>query len=324
MSKNPALRLSVIVPIYNRQESGLRTLASIVRQNVGNIDIVAVDDGSSPSFTIPPYLAEVVRLQRHPENLGASAARNTGIAAARGEWIALLDSDDYWLDNTLQPRLELAERYYAFTGDPLTVFSAGFTIDNQKTAKRLGRIPIESADPVDFSSGCCYAPGATLLARKEAFERIGPYDPKLRRLEDLDWLLRLVLAGGQVKVWDGIAAVVAPGPKTSIAIIDQIEGRLRKKYGAGHGHARLPDRLMCRLRSYLDVERASTSFFEGNWFSTVRYLLRSWLRVPRTSVHLRQFWRYVPVLFVQNTSCGSDRAIARAVTARTGRDFRGA
>jgi hypothetical protein len=71
-------------------------------------------------------------------------------------------------------------------------------------------MPREAASPGEFACGCWFAPGSTMLFRKELFERIGPFDAKLPRLEDYDWFMRFALAGGRLKVWDAAAAVVRP------------------------------------------------------------------------------------------------------------------
>ena len=97
------------------------------------MEIVVVDDGSVPAFELPADLAADpgVQVIRHEQNRGAGRSRDTGVAAAHGEWIAFLDSDDYWLPGTLAPRLEMAERAFAATGDPMVAYSAGFVLDRQ-------------------------------------------------------------------------------------------------------------------------------------------------------------------------------------------------
>src|SRR5262245_48981954 len=101
------MRVSVIIPVYNRPQLGERALRSAVAQQVEGMEIVVVDDCSNPPFRLAPDIAENpnVRLIRNERNGGASVARNNGVALAKGNWIAFLDSDDYWLPDTLRPRL---------------------------------------------------------------------------------------------------------------------------------------------------------------------------------------------------------------------------
>src|SRR6266446_3173317 len=141
------MRVTVIILVYNRQELGQRALRSTVAQQVDSTEIVVVDDCSNPPFRLPPDIAENpnVRLIRNEANGGESVARNVGVAAARGDWIAFLDSDDYWLVDTLRPRLELAEKEFLAEPDVMTAYAAGFVVDNKRTGRREARIPKESA-----------------------------------------------------------------------------------------------------------------------------------------------------------------------------------
>jgi len=288
------MRVSVIIPVHNRQTLCERALRSALAQQVGDVETIIVDDGSQPPFRLPTDLAGTsdVRVIRHDNNRGPAAARNTGVEAARGEWIAFLDSDDYWLAGTLKPRLELAESDRRTMPDRMTLHAAGFVVDNARSGRRDALIPIESDKPIHFASGCWFAPGSTILFLRETFKQIGPYDSTLRRLEDLDWFLRFALAGGRLKVWDDLAAVVEVGPKPRLSALDDSAAGLQAKYaGPGSAHCLPPD-LRRRLGAYLDVERASIFAAQRQWLAMLSHLARSFLRAPRLTVHLERFWRH--------------------------------
>jgi len=89
--------VSVIIPTYNRAALVGEALASVQAQSFRDFEVLVVDDGSTDAT--PEVLAawREVRVLRHPRRRGVSAARNTGVAFARGEWLAFLDSDDLWL-----------------------------------------------------------------------------------------------------------------------------------------------------------------------------------------------------------------------------------
>ena len=91
------MRISVVIPSYNRRHTLERALQSVFAQTCRVNEVILVDDGSTDgsSEMVRQLFPEVIVLEQ--PNLGVSAARNRGIAKARCEWIALLDSDDSWL-----------------------------------------------------------------------------------------------------------------------------------------------------------------------------------------------------------------------------------
>jgi glycosyltransferase involved in cell wall biosynthesis len=287
------MRVSVVIPLYGRQALGERALRSARSQDVDGMEIIVVDDGSDPPSKLPADLASDprVRLLRHEINQGAGRARDTGVAAAQGDWIAFLDSDDYWLPGTLAPRLEFAVRAFAATGDPMVAYAAGFVLDRKSNGHHEARIPLPSADIKDFVSGCWFAHGSTALLRREAFARIGPTDPALRRLEDFDWFIRFALAGGRLEVWPHVATIVEVAKKPRVSAIKEVISHLRTKYADPAGPYRLPPEVINRLEACFEFELASSLSGEKQWLPTLVHLVRSFWRVPRTSLHLRRLWK---------------------------------
>ena len=287
-----AIRVSVIIPVYNRQVLGERALRSVITQDVSGMEIVVVDDCSQPPFRLPGNLQDhpSIRLVRLDQNEGESGSRNAGVAAARGDWIAFLDSDDYWLPGTLAPRLSAAERSFAKSNDPLTVYVGGFVIENKRLGRKKPRMTVASDDPKMFASGCWFCPGSTSLLRKDVFVKVGPCDVTLRRLQDLDWFLRLALCGGRVTVWDEFVAVVQREPKAVNGTLATAIDRLEWKYASPSGPFQLAPVLVRKLKAYFDIERAALSAAEKNWLGTAYFISRSLARVPRSTLHLERFW----------------------------------
>jgi GT2 family glycosyltransferase len=281
----------VVIPVFNRQRLGERAVLSACAQVVDGMEIIVVDDGSDPPFRMPADMppSTNVRLIRHEFNCGAGAARNSGIRAARGEWIALLDSDDYWLPATLEPRLDFARRVFTSSDSAVLACAAGFVVKKGGKMDDV-RMPREASSPEEFVCGCWFSPGSTSLFRKEVFERVGPWDSKLRRLEDYDWFLRFALAGGRLRVWNTVAAIIEVESKPSMDVLDTTARHLLWKYASAASQHMLPSSSVRRLRAMLDVERASICQYQGQWLGTLFYLMRSFARVPRVTIHLRRFW----------------------------------
>jgi glycosyltransferase involved in cell wall biosynthesis len=119
--------VSVVIPHYNRPRELAETLASLKTQTLEDWEAIIVDDASrrDPSAVVNEILgSQRGRVVRHPVNRGPSAARNTGVAAAKGEFVAFLDSDDRWHPEKLEKQMAAVERQ----PDPEAIFCVTKTV----------------------------------------------------------------------------------------------------------------------------------------------------------------------------------------------------
>ena len=105
--KNSSL-VSVIIPTYNGSNTILRAINSVLNQTYSNLELIIVDDCSKDNtFEVVKNVKDKrVKVLRHKKNRGGSAARNTGIKEAKGEYIAFLDDDDEWLSEKVEKQVE--------------------------------------------------------------------------------------------------------------------------------------------------------------------------------------------------------------------------
>jgi len=175
--------------VFNRRRTIAAAIASVQAQTCDDFELIVVDDASTDDTrqVVASVLDPRIRLLAHKHNRGAAAARNTGIEAAGGRYIAFLDSDDSWHPDKLERQVSDLARLGARTLASCT----GFALCRKDSDSSVERVP--GGGPDWFSAlleGCFVSPGTTLLAERSAFERVGPFDPELRRFEDWDWLLR--------------------------------------------------------------------------------------------------------------------------------------
>jgi len=181
------MKISVIIPTWNRSSYLARALESVFAQSVLPHEVIVVDDGSTDNSS------EIIKLNfrdvryLYQENRGVSSARNTGILAARGDWIALLDSDDRWEPH----KLERQQRALQANPDAKMCHSNETWIRNgkrvnpmNKHAKRGGLI-FQHCLPL-----CAISPSAAVIKR-ELFDEIGLFDEALPACEDYDLWLRI-------------------------------------------------------------------------------------------------------------------------------------
>jgi glycosyltransferase involved in cell wall biosynthesis len=176
MATEPAL-ISVIIPVYNRDRYLAEAIDSVLAQTYPSIELLIVDDGSTDRSA---EIAQQYSLCYHFQpNAGISAARNTGVSLAKGEFLAFLDSDDIWVSD------KLTKQMAAFAAD-LTL-EAVFGYAQQFYSPELDaalrqqiRCPEEPL--------AAHLPTAMLIKRS-SFDRIGQFNPTLKVGGDISWYI---------------------------------------------------------------------------------------------------------------------------------------
>jgi glycosyltransferase involved in cell wall biosynthesis len=198
---NPAF-VSVVIPTYNYGHFVVEAVESVLAQTYRDLEIIVVDDGSTDDTRkrLEPFMDRIRYI--HQQNQGLSTARNAGIHAAKGEWIAFLDSDDLWHPRKLEVQMPyLAEHpdVALLATDSVTDLSGGWpeiAVDFDPPAER-----IRLEDIVICSQfGVC-----SVVVRRECFEKSGLFDTELRSAEDRDMWIRIAchypVAKLQVPLW---------------------------------------------------------------------------------------------------------------------------
>jgi len=177
------MKVSVVIPTYNRYELLKRALRSVSSQTLPPDEIVVVDDGSTDNTRKIQEEFPNIRYI-YQENGGVASARNRGIEVARYELIAFLDDDDVWDERKLEIQLPYHDDY-------AVTFCDECWIRNEKEI----RVPKKYAkfDVVDFTqilSHTIIAP-SSLMVHREVFEHVGVFDTSLKVCEDYDLFLRM-------------------------------------------------------------------------------------------------------------------------------------
>lgn len=182
--------VSVVIPAFNRASLIGESLESVYAQSYEPLEVIVVDDGSSDDLeaALAPYIRRGLRLIRHDRNMGAPAARNTGIKEAKGEFIAFLDSDDLWEPEKTEKQVQKI----LVSGTETALIYSGIRKINQdgrylglKNPKKKGSIYF------DLLRNNWIGSTSTALVRASALVNVGGFDTTLRSRQDLDLWLRL-------------------------------------------------------------------------------------------------------------------------------------
>lgn len=181
------MRISIIIPTTNRASVLKEAIDSVLEQSYRDFELIVVDDGSTDET--PQLLSQYgdkIKVIRQ-ENKGVSAARNSGIAASQGEWIAFLDSDDLWKPQKLEKQVEWLKAHPQVRichTDEIWIRNGTRVNPMKKHAKPAGWI-FEKCLPF-----CVVSPSSVLI-HKSVLESVGPFDETLPACEDYDLWLRV-------------------------------------------------------------------------------------------------------------------------------------
>lgn len=180
--------VSVIIPVRDRVDLVGRAIRSVCAQTFSDFELIVVDDGSvdGTQERVQSEYGEQVALLRLPRSRGVSAARNHGMAAARGKWIAFLDSDDEWCPDKLQQQMSALEAsgLQVCHTDEIWIRN-GVRVNPHKHHQKHGGWIFRQALPL-----CAMSP-SSLLVHGDVFSTIGVFDEDLPACEDYDLFLRL-------------------------------------------------------------------------------------------------------------------------------------
>jgi len=187
--------VSVIIPCFNRAGMIGDAIRSALEQTHPPTEVIVVDDGSTDdSLAVARSFGPQVHTL-HQENAGAAAARNTGIAAATGEFVAFLDSDDLWKPSKLERQLALFEaRPHLSLVHSLVEWGDGFPPGYGPRAEAAAHYPDDEDGWARlFCSAVMYTP--CVMVRGSVLRRTGGFDVDLHYWEDMNLWLRAALHG---------------------------------------------------------------------------------------------------------------------------------
>lgn len=230
--------VSVVVTCYNYGRYLAQSVESALAQAYGNLEVIVVDDGSTDNT--PEVAGELLKDPRvrciRQKNAGQANAKNTGIRASTGEFIAFLDADDFWETGKLEKQMPLFS-------DPLVgvVYSRAHTVDDLGLAvvpdppgkyllPRSGRV----TGQLFFDN---FVPFSSAVVRRECLEKVGIFDESLKMGIDWDLWLRISVSYAFAYVDEPLLAyrVGHPGQMSrNLEVRQRCSDRIMEKFLAAH------------------------------------------------------------------------------------------
>jgi glycosyltransferase involved in cell wall biosynthesis len=230
--------VSVVIPTRNRAERlTTHALPSALSQRGVDVEVVIVDDGSDEETRRALESLENgrVRVVRHPQREGQSRARNSGIEAARGEWIAFLDDDDLWAPDKLRQQLDAAAAAgaeFAYTGVIM--------VDEARGGEVITVLPSTAPEGLLerlLVTNAIHAGASSVIARSSVVREVGGFDENLVQFTDWDLWIRLAAHGRAAACPDTLVAYCLHDRNQMLVeppdVLDELDYVIAKQRAAG-------------------------------------------------------------------------------------------
>ncbi len=268
--------VSVIIPSYNCAHYLATAIESVLAQTYKDLEIIVIDDGSmddTPDVVVP-YLDRITYIRQ--VNKGLPAARNTGIRASTGDFIALLDSDDSWLPQKLTRQMPL------FLDPTVGIVYTDFSVlyaDGRTLSSYLAQRPLASEGFIlDKYILSRFLFPSTMVLRREAMEQCGLFDEEMLAAEDIELFARICLRWKVARLPDalmirteGANNITANGSKLNDYTILAFEKILKRETSLPSSSRRLMHEELGRQHWW----RAYSAFKAGRLASARNDLLRA-------------------------------------------------
>jgi glycosyltransferase involved in cell wall biosynthesis len=286
--------VSVIIPAFRAAGYIEETLSSVFAQTYTDIEVILVNDGSPDTRelknAIARWIDRLVYIEQ--ENAGAGAARNAGLAAARGEYVAFLDADDRWRPTFLAKQM----RYLAQAPGCDMVYSDARITGDTPLAGRTFMDTAPSVGEVTFSSLLsqqCNVLTSAVVARRAPIQEVGGFDPSLRRGQDFDLWARLAHHGARIEyqreplvdrmvLADGLSADPVTELERAILVIDGI----RTKLTLSAAHCAMVQRRITILGAALELERGKRCLRIDQFDAARRHFQRAMALQPQLKLRI--------------------------------------
>ena len=278
--------VSVVIPMYQAGAWIEETLTTVSAQTYKNIETVVVDDGSTDrgADVVAEYAASgstPVRLVR-TVNQGVSVARNTGIFASCGEYVALLDADDLWHPSKLEYQVAQLEE----SGSPMC--TCGYEFFDDRTKRRIGVVRVDDGSAALRGwlalEGNGLALASTALIRRQVLNELLQFDSLFSISADLDFALR-VGERGHLDALPEVLVGYRVHPGQMHRQISGLAGEVSALYDRVFADGRDPS-FERRCRANLAVHIGLSQLLRGRAGLAMRHLVRSVRWDPRRIVTL--------------------------------------
>jgi glycosyltransferase involved in cell wall biosynthesis len=218
MARRVCVKISVVIPAYNAAHFLPRCLESVFAQTLSPAEVIVVDDGSKDDTAATATKLGATVVSR--PNGGLSAARNTGIQHATGEWVGLLDADDRWSPEKLRAQADRVQAGTVLVYTGIRIFS-----DDGVRQSCPGMDPVNAVKMLRYANPIT---PSSVLAKRDALLQTGGFREDVRACEDWDMWVRLSRLGSFAAVTESLTdyyvypSSMSTDPQRMLTAMEQI------------------------------------------------------------------------------------------------------
>jgi glycosyltransferase involved in cell wall biosynthesis len=279
--------VSVVIATYNYGRYLAGALRSVLAQTFTDYEILVIDDGSTDDtpHVVKPFLGDPRVSYRRTDHVGQPGAKNAGIRAAQGRFIAFLDADDLWLPNKLARQVELLQRDSALGvvhARRRLIDADSWELEYTQPALPRGNV----LEAVYLNNFVCFS---SVVVRREVFERVGLFDERLPVAIDYDLWLRVAPlfrfdhTDEPLVMYRTGHANLSSRAAERLDVVLRIMRRFRDE-GAG---GLIDGRVLRRAQADTLCHRAELQHARGGWLATLPWYARALAAAPGH----RRAWR---------------------------------
>ncbi len=180
-------KVSVIIPTHNRGRLIGRALESVFKQTYKDYEVIVVDDGSTDNTReVLAQFGNKIKYIAQPQQ-GSAAARNRGIRESMSEYVAFLDSDDFWIPEKLATQVEILDKHKNVG----IVYSKMIMINEKGEQCGMKPSSVSGKNYQELLEIWGDLPTSTVMTRKDYFNKAGLFDQSLTTMQDIDMWLRI-------------------------------------------------------------------------------------------------------------------------------------
>lgn len=269
--------ISVIIPTFNYARFLPEAIKSVQRQSEGRWELIIVDDGSTDQTReiVIPHLKDGQIIYLYQKNRGLPAARNAGLAKARGDLIAFLDADDLYLPDKLAKQVSVLQRQPEYG---LTYSDVRYFYDDKKNQLFSRKYPRYYGNDSIKILQQNFIPSTSPLIRRECFDKAGFFNERSNFAEDWEMWIRMALVGIQFHYLDEVLCLVRIHGKQLLSFSQglhqrnlQLVDEVRRMIDSRQDKSLLREWQI--MKSFVNYQTAGTALVAGTEESSARIKL---------------------------------------------------